>query len=490
MTGAGGRDILISMKNTAAIILAAGKGTRMKSSLPKVLHKVAGVSMLGHTLELLRELRVSKVIVVVEHEEQMIREAFDDKRITFVKQGRTLGTGHAVMRGITKLKGFSGDILILSGDVPLIKKETIKALYKVRGMRGQGKSKGGKVALSFISIIKRSPAGYGRVVRDRYNAVSRIVEHKDCTPLERTINEVNTGHYLVDAKFLFKNIKRLGKNNAQGEYYLPDLVALAVADGLKVKALTHAESTEVMGVNNRVELAMANCLMRLRIVREHMYSGVTVMDPGITYIDATVKVGRDSVIYPAVHLEGSTVIGKNCVIEEGVKIIDSVIGDNSTIKSHTIIESSRAGKGVSIGPLARLRPGNRLGDLVHIGNFVELKNSTIGAGTKAGHLTYLGDAVIGRNVNIGGGTITCNFDGRVIDGKRKHTTRIGDGAFIGSDSQLIAPVKVGKGAYVGAGTTVTRDVPPKALVTSRGDERIRRGWVPKAKPRKRKSKKR
>ena len=466
------------MKKTAAIILAAGKGTRMKSNLPKVLHEVAGKPMIGHTIELLKVLGVSKIIVVIGHEGSMVREAFDDKRITFVEQGRTLGTGHAVMRAVTRLKGFSGDVLILSGDVPLVKKETIRALYKVRGRVGKGSK---KAALAFISTIIRSPAGYGRVVRDRHNAVSRIVEHKDCNPLERTINEVNTGHYLVDAKFLFANIKRVGKKNAQGEYYLPELVRLAVADGLRVKALTHADPAEVMGVNNRVELAMANCLMRLRIVREHMHSGVTMMDPGVTYIDAPVKLGRDTVIYPSVHLEGSTVIGRNCVIEEGVKIIDSVIGNNTTIKSYSIIESSRVGSAVSIGPLARLRPGNRVGDKAHIGNFVELKNSTLGAETKAGHLTYLGDAVIGRKVNIGAGTITCNFDGRVRNGKRKHTTRIGDGAFIGSDSQLVAPVRIGKKAYVGAGTTVTKDVPPGALVTSRGDERVSLGWVKKAK---------
>ena len=463
------------MKKTVAIVLAAGKGTRMKSALPKVLHRVAGRPMLGHTIELLKELRVSKIIVVIGHEGGMVREAFTDKRITFVEQGRTLGTGHAVMRGVAGLKGFKGDVLILSGDVPLVKKETIRALYKVRGRAG------GKAPLAFISTILRGPAGYGRVVRGTGNAVVRIVEHKDCTPLERTINEVNTGHYLVDAAFLLKNINKIKNRNAQGEYYLPDLAALAVAQGFRVKALTHIDSREVMGINNRVELAMANCLMRLRIVRGHMHSGVTMMDPGVTYIDGSVKVGRDTVISPSVHLEGSTVIGRNCVIEEGVKIIDSVIGNNTTIKSHTIIESSRVGNKVSVGPFARLRPGNRVGDEARIGNFVELKNSTVGVGTKAGHLTYLGDAVIGRGVNIGAGTITCNFDGRVRDGKRKHTTRIGDGAFIGSDSQLIAPVRIGKGAYVGAGTTVIRDVPPGALVTSRGDERVGKGWVKKAK---------
>ncbi len=459
------------MKKTAAIVLAAGKGTRMKSDLPKMLHEVAGRPMLYHTVRLLKDLRVAKTIVVIGHGARMVRAAFALERLTFVKQTRTLGTGHAVMQAAAALKGFKGDVLILSGDAPLIKKATIKALYKARGTGSR------KAVVALVTAMLRYPAGYGRVVRDANNAVARIVEHKDCTPLERTIHEVNTGHYLVDAGFLLKNIRRLGNKNAQGEYYLPDLIRMAVDQGFRVKALTHIDAQEVMGVNDRVQLAMANCLMRLRIARELMHTGVTVLDPGVTYIDPEVKAGRDTIIHPSVHLVGSTVIGANCVIEEGVKIIDSVIGKNTTIKSHSIIEASRVGNAVSIGPFARLRPGNRVMDKARIGNFVELKNSVVGAGTKAGHLSYIGDALIGRDVNIGAGTITCNYDGMVRDGKRKHVTRIGDGAFIGSDSQLIAPVRVGKNAYVASGTTVTRDVPAGALVTARAVERVKKGWA-------------
>ncbi|MDP2690521.1 MAG: bifunctional UDP-N-acetylglucosamine diphosphorylase/glucosamine-1-phosphate N-acetyltransferase GlmU, partial [Deltaproteobacteria bacterium] len=318
--------------------------------------------------------------------------------------------------------------------------------------------------------------GYGRILRDKHGAVRGIVEEKDCGPLQKKIDEVNSGIYLVSSRFLSANIKKLGALNAQGEYYLTDLVRMASDLGEKVTAITHLDPDEVMGINNRVELAKAERVMRARIAERLMLSGVTFIDPASTYVDYGVKAGADTVIYPGARLSGDTVIGAGCVIEEGAVIIDSEIGDGSTIRSYTVMESSKAGRNVSIGPFARLRPGNAIGDGTRIGNFVEVKKTVMGRGVKAGHLSYLGDSIIGDNVNIGAGTITCNYDGF-----SKHRTTIEDDAFIGSDSQLVAPVTVGRGAYVGSGTTVTKDVPPGALVVTRVKEKVVEGWVERKK---------
>lgn len=458
------------MKNLAAIILAAGKGTRMKSKVPKVLHRVSGLPMLSYPVRLFKELKAQKVVLVVGHGADDVRNAFSSEKVGFVTQKEQLGTGHAVMCALKELKGFEGDILVLSGDVPLITKETINALLKMH-KEGRGRK---RPVLSLITTLLEDPKGYGRVVRDENGAVARTVEDKDCSPLQKKINEVNAGLYLFSSKFLMDNIRKLNTRNAQGEYYLPDLIELAVRQGERVVALTHFDPNEVMGINNRVELARANHLMNLRIAEELMLGGVTIIDPRTTYIDSGVKVGMDTTIYPGVHLLGSTVIGENCVIEEGVRIQDSRIGDNSTIKSYTVIEEASIGKEAVIGPFARLRPGNVIDDHVRIGNFVEIKKTVIGKGTKANHLTYLGDSIIGEDVNIGAGTITCNYDG-----VKKYQTRIEDGAFIGSDTQLVAPVVVGKGAYVGSGTTVTKDVPPGSLIITRAKERIVEGWAKK-----------
>lgn len=442
----------------------------MKSEVPKVLHEVAGTPMLGHVLGALKELKVKRTVVVVGHGSESVREKFVDSGVEFVEQKVRLGTGHAVMSAMDALKGFKGKVLVLSGDVPLITSATLKGLIRVH-KKGRGEA---EAAISFVSAILHDATGYGRVKRGAGNAITSIVEQKDCTPVERLINEINTGLYLFDSEFLFKNIKKLKSANAQGEYYLPDLIGIAVAEGRPVRALTHIDVLEVMGVNNRVELARATAIMRLRILKELMLSGVTMLDPGATYIDASVRVGKDAVIYPGVHLKGSTVIGPGCVIEEGVRIVDSQIGAGSVVKSSSVVEGSRVGKGACIGPFAHLRPGNSLSDGVRIGNFVELKKCKIDKGSKAGHLSYLGDAVIGKNVNIGAGTITCNYDG-----KNKFVTTIEDNVFVGSDSQLIAPIKVGKNAYVGSGTTVTKDVPAGALVVARVEQKIKKGWVAK-----------
>lgn len=462
------------MKNLSAIILAAGKGTRMKSSVPKVLHRVSGLPMLTYPINVLKELKAGNVVVVVGHGADEVRRAFGTSGAGFVLQKEQLGTGHAVMCAMKGLKGFKGDVLILSGDVPLITAETVKGLMKLHRAGG-----GKKPVLSLVTMLLDDPRGYGRIVRDEHGSVVRIVEEKDCSAPQKGINEVNSGVYLADADFLRDNIKKLGNRNAQGEYYLPDLVELAAGAGRKVKALTHLNPNEVMGINNRVELAKANRLMRLRKAEELMYSGVTVMDPETAYIDSTVRIGADTTIYPGVHITGDTVIGSGCVVEEGSRITDSVVGDSTTIKSHSIIEDSVLGREVVVGPFARLRPGNSISDRVRIGNFVEVKKTSIGKGSKANHLSYIGDSVIGSGVNIGAGTITCNYDGYA-----KHTTVIEDGAFIGSDTQLVAPVTVGKGAYVGSGTTVTRDVPAGSLVITRAVEKVVAGWALKKRKKK------
>ncbi len=455
------------MKDFAAIVLAAGKGTRMKSARAKVLHTVCGRPMLFYPLKVLKELGARDVVVVVGHEAREVKRAFKDHGVRFCLQREQLGTGHAVMCAVKYLRGFTGDVLILSGDVPLITKETVRALFKVHRRRTKPRP-----VLSFISVLLDDPSGYGRVIRDEAGRVSGVVEDRDLMPEQRDIREVNAGIYLVDAVFLRKNLRRLTTSNTQQEYYLPDLVQLAYSQGEKVTALTHVDPDEVMGVNNRIELARANSIMRERILRDLMLGGVTFVDPSASYVDYGVRVGRDTTVYPNVHLEGDTTVGKGCLVEEGVKIKDSLVGDDSVIRSFSIIESSSIGSSVSVGPFARIRPCSRIHDRARIGNFVEVKKSVIGEGSKANHLSYIGDAVVGRDVNIGAGAITCNYDGR-----KKYTTVIEDGAFIGSDSQLVAPVVVGTCAYIGSGSTITKDVPPGSLALSRAGERVIEGWV-------------
>ena len=467
------------MKNQeiASIILAAGLGKRMKSDIPKVLHPVAGKPMLFYPVEVVKSLGIDKVVVIVGHKAEEVINTLQEVRsqesgvrsqkkfqIQFVKQEPQLGTGHAVLCAEDSLKAWKGNILILSGDVPLITRETILGLLDLHAKK--------KALISFISSIVEDPAGYGRVVRGKNNTVLKIVEDKDASQREKRISEINTGIYFIDAAFLFSGIKQIKKENAQGEYYLPDLIGMAVKQKKRVAALTHINAAEVMGINNRIELSEANEEMRERINNKLMLSGITLIAPETAYIHKGVKIGRDTTIYPNVFLEGDTNIGERCIIEEGCKIIDSSIGDGSVIKSHSVIESSQVGQNVSIGPFARLRPECIIEDKARIGNFVEIKKSRLGRGTKANHLSYIGDAIIGKDVNIGAGTITCNYDGI-----KKHQTIIEDGAFIGSDTQLVAPVKVGKNAYIGSGSTITKNVPPGSLALSRAEQRNIEGWV-------------
>jgi len=450
------------MKNLSAIVLAAGKGTRMKSALPKVLHPLCGYPMLHYPLSALQSIKASKTVTVVGHKADEVKEAFAHSKTQFVLQNPQNGTGHAVMTGLKGLKDFKGDILVLSGDVPLIRPETLKSLLKLHRSKINGKES----LVSFITVLLDDPHGYGRVIRDSKGEVSEIVEQKDLKGTEDLVHEINSGIYVFSSAFLNRSLKKLSNNNAQKEYYLTDLIRFAEEDGINARALQLKSPEEIMGINNRVELAKAANIMKERIAESLMLSGVTIHSPSTAYIDSDVTVGQDTVLYPNVYLEGNTKIGKNCLIEEGVKLKNVTIGENCHIKSHSIIEDSKLAKAVIAGPFARIRPGSIIDDNAHIGNFVEIKKSKLGKGSKANHLSYIGDSIIGKNVNIGAGVITCNYDG-----VNKHITRIEDNAFIGSDSQLVAPVKVGRGAYVGSGSTITKDVPSGKLALTRSEQK-------------------
>ncbi len=455
------------MKEVTAIILAAGRGERMCSDLPKVMHRVAGKPMVFYPVAACKELGLPRIVVVIGHRKEVVIEGIKDLGVEFSEQLSPLGTAHAVVSTEEKIKDWNGEILILSGDVPLITKKTIEEFIENHEKDEND--------ITFMTTAVEDATGYGRVVRTPKGDIVKIVEEKDASSEEKAIKEINAGIYCVASSHLFDLVKGVDKS-PEGEYYLTDIIQKGIDEGLKVSAECLGDCLEVMGVNNKVELSRANEILRDRILNKMMLEGVTIVAPKHTYIDFGVKVGNETTIYPSVFIEGNSVVEDNCMIEEGCKIINSHIGKGSNIKSSTVVEDSRVGEGVIVGPFARLRPGTVLGDEVKIGNFVEVKNSRINNFSKASHLSYLGDAVIGERVNIGAGTITCNYDGA-----KKHQTIIEDGAFIGSNTQLVAPVRVGKGAYVGSGTTITRDVPPGALAISRVDQKNIEGWVEKKK---------
>jgi bifunctional UDP-N-acetylglucosamine pyrophosphorylase/glucosamine-1-phosphate N-acetyltransferase len=462
------------MAPLVTIILAAGKGTRMKSDLVKVLHPLLGVPMLSYPVDLsVTKLKAQKTIVVVGCQADRIKERFKGEPIEFVLQEEQLGTGHAVLQAIPLLQGFEGTVLILCGDVPLVRASTLRGFIE--------SFERDEAVLSVLTTFVEDPSGYGRIIRDDKGLLQRIVEEKDATKEERTIREINTGLYCVRAPFLREGLQGIGRENAQGEYYLTDLIEIARGKGFSCSAFRAEDSLEVMGINTRVDLATAHERLRQEKVRELMLSGVTVLDPSTAYIDRGVTVGKDTVLHPNCTLQGKTVIGERCVIESGVKISDSILGDEVTIRPHCVITESRLEDGVVIGPFAHLRPLTEVRSKAKIGNFVEVKKSVIGRGTKANHLTYLGDAVIGEKVNIGAGTITCNYDGF-----KKHQTIIGDRVFVGSNVEIVAPVKVGNDSSIGAGSTITRDVPEGALAISRVKQKTIPGWSEKQKRRREK----
>ena len=445
------------MKDLTTIILAAGQGTRMKSSCAKVLHLVAGKPLLHYPLSAARAIGSQKIVVVVGYQEDDVKSAFPDQDLIFATQTEQLGTGHAVMCAREALTGFTGDILLLCGDVPLIEAETLEHLIAVHREQNN--------AITLLSTAMEDPTGYGRIVRNDEGAVQGIIEEKDASPEEKEIVEINSGVYCFDAQFLLTALDSLSQNNAQNEYYLTDTVAIGVERQQPVEAVLVEDESEIMGVNNRIELAMASAEKRRDILGKLMLEGVTVIDPWATYIDAGVSIGRDTVIYPNTFITGDTRIGERCVIQAGCQIVDSTLGDGVNVKWASVIEESSIKDSASIGPFAHLRPGADIGEEAKVGNFVEVKKSSIGKGSKASHLTYLGDTTLGDGVNVGAGTITCNYDGY-----SKYRTVIEDDVFIGSNTSLVAPVEVGKGAIIGAGSTITKKVPANSLAVERSKQ--------------------
>jgi bifunctional UDP-N-acetylglucosamine pyrophosphorylase/glucosamine-1-phosphate N-acetyltransferase len=449
----------------AFVIMAAGLGTRMRSGTIKVLHTVAGRPLVDYPVRVALALGAARVVVVLGHQkdrvEAHLRTAFEGAPLAYAEQPRPLGTAHAVLCALPALEGFEGDVVVLSGDVPNLPQEALAALIALPG------------AVRVLGMRLNEPAQYGRFVRSSGRLV-RIREFKDCSPEERTLDEVNAGIYAIDAAFLRATLHRLGTDNAQGEYYLTDLVEHAAEAGQTVETLTLEgdAALDLNGVNDRVELAAAEARMQARLRAQWMRSGVTFVAPERTWLHADVALGEDTVVEPDVSLLGSTRVGRDCVLEQGVRLVDAVVGDGAVVHAYSVVERAQIGEACSVGPMARLREGTVLGRGVKIGNFVETKKAVFGDGAKASHLSYLGDAHIGAKANIGAGTITCNYDG-----VNKFETHVGAGAFIGSDSQLVAPVRVGDGAYVGAGTTVTHDVPPGALALTRAPYKVVEGWA-------------
>jgi bifunctional UDP-N-acetylglucosamine pyrophosphorylase/glucosamine-1-phosphate N-acetyltransferase len=454
------------MSNLDVIILAAGQGTRMKSKTMKVLHRAAGRQIIEYVLDLAAEVCDTVPVVVVGHQREDVQKAVGD-RGRFAVQEEQKGTGHAVLMAaeVLEREGSRGRrVLILSGDVPLTRPATLKQLVDQHEAE--------KNALTLLTMKLDDPAMYGRVVRGADGMVDRIVEMKDASPEERAIDEVNAGVYVFDTDHLFENLRGISSNNAQGEYYLTDLVAILRNRGERVGAVIASDPTEALGVNSRADLALVEGEIQRRVVQKLMSDGVTFRNPNTVVIDSTVSIGNDSVVYPFVTIEGTTKIGSGCVIEPGVHLINVTVGENVHLKTGTVAEDAIIEDDAAVGPYAHLRAGTQLGRHVKVGNFVETKKARFGAGAKASHLSYIGDAEIGADVNIGAGTITCNYDG-----VNKHKTVIEDEVFIGSDTQLVAPVRVGRGAYVGAGSTITKDVPADALALSRVPQRIIDGWA-------------
>ncbi len=452
----------VAMNNRFAVILAAGQGTRMKSRLYKVLHSVCGKPMVQHVVDQISQVGVDETVVVVGHGAEKVQEQLGEG-VTYVLQAEQLGTGHAVMQAESLLKDKEGVTLVLCGDTPLITKETMESLLQFHEEQ--------KARATILTAKTDDPTGYGRIVRDDQGIVQRIVEHKDATAEERRITEINTGTYCFDNKALFEALKHVGNKNVQGEYYLPDVIEILQSKHELIAAYQTPNFDETLGVNDRVALASAEVIMKKRINESHMRNGVTIVDPENTYISADIVIGMDTVIKPGTILAGKTTIGENCIIGPSTEITDSVIGNNTTIKQ-SVVSSSSVGNDVAVGPFAHIRPESNIGDEAKIGNFVEVKKSSFGKGSKASHLSYIGDAEIGNDVNLGCGSITVNYDG-----KNKYLTKVEDGAFVGCNSNLVAPVTVGKNSYVAAGSTITEDVPENSLAIARERQTVKKDYV-------------
>lgn len=444
----------------SVVVLAAGKGTRMRSALPKVLHPIAHKPMVQHVIDTAQQLQPSAVHVIYGHGGDVLQQSLKGQAVNFVEQAEQLGTGHAVQQVIPHL-GSNEKVLILYGDVPLTRLSTLKKLLAAAE----------STDLALLTVTLPDPTGYGRIVRDQHGAVNSIVEQKDAKPAELVIGEVNTGMMVVHSASLKRWLAQLQNNNVQGEYYLTDIVAMAAAEGVKIATSQPAEVSEVEGANNRIQLAALERAYQLRQAEQLMINGATLMDPARVDVRGQVSVGSDVVIDANVIFEGNVELADGVVIESNCVLRDCKIGATSRVKSHSVIEGAELAAGCSVGPFARLRPGSVLEQGATIGNFVEIKNTRMGPGAKASHLSYLGDAEVGAEANIGAGTITCNYDGA-----NKHLTQIGAGAFIGSNSSLVAPVSIGDNATIGAGSTITKTVAAGELAVARGKQISIPGW--------------
>jgi bifunctional UDP-N-acetylglucosamine pyrophosphorylase / glucosamine-1-phosphate N-acetyltransferase len=448
------------MDNLRVLILAAGKSTRMKSKYAKVLHKAGGRTLIEHVVTSARAVSPD-VFVVVGHSADQVRAAVSG--VTFVDQREQLGTGHAVLASQESFSSYSGDLLVMPGDVPLATPETLEGFIKFHY--------GGGFQASVLTADIENPFGYGRMVRRNDYEVA-IVEHRDASPEILRIHEINSGIYVFNGPELFESLSRLRNDNAQREYYLTDVIQILVGQRRKVGVFKVASPEEILGINTRQELAAVDRIMRRKKCESLMAEGVTIIDPASTYIDAEVRIAPDTILYPSVQIYGQSTIGEDVTVHSFSRISNSKIAARCTVLEGCVIVDSAVGEDVAIGPYAHVRMGTTLADKVKVGNFVEIKKSALGSGTKSMHLAYLGDATIGKNVNVGAGVITCNYDG-----VNKHPTIVEDGAFVGTDSQLIAPVRIGKGAYVAAGSSITEDVPAESLAIARGRQTIKEGWV-------------
>ena len=460
------------MGDIHVVVLAAGKGTRMKSAVPKVLHQIAGLTIIERVLRTAAALSPASITMVVGHGGDDVKAALaarsgQNPPLQFVVQEQQLGTGHALRQTAPLLREAAGTLILLSGDVPLLTPATLQSLIETHTTAA--------AAATMVTAQMPRAFGYGRIVRTG-GRITRIVEEKDANSLQRAITEINSGIYALDPSPLFDALDSIGTANRQGEYYLPDLVAIYRQQKRTVTTWTVERTEEIRGINSRTELAEVSAMVRQQKNEELMAAGVTLVDPATTYVDADVIVGPDTVLHPFVILEGSTRIGAACEIHSGTRILNCIVGDRVTIRNHTVMADATVGADAVLGPFAHVRPGTTIGDEAHVGNFVELKKATLGRGTKANHLSYLGDTTIGARTNIGAGTITCNYDGEA-----KHQTVIGDRVFVGSNSTLVAPVTLEDGAYIAAGSTITTKVPAASLGIGRARQENIDGWVDRKK---------
>ena len=453
-------------KQRHAVVLAAGKSTRFKSETPKLLHKLCGKLLVCHLLDRLTALDVGRIVVVLGHGSESVREALSDYPVDFALQEQQLGTGHATMCAAPALKGLEGSVLVLYGDTPLISRDTLHRLYETREKEDADEV--------ILTVETSEPEGYGRIVRDGEGKPARIVEEKDTSPEEKLIREINAGFVCFRISTLLEHLPLLSNRNAAGEYYLTDILELLRERGKKVVTVPAVSVLETVGINSREELSRVESVLRAEIAAKWMSEGVTILNPATVYIDPEVTIGADTIIYPGVFIEGKSQIGPRCTIRSGCHLLDAILEGDVVVDQCSVIRRSSVGSGTTVGPFAHLREHSSVGGNARIGNFVEVKKSEIGDGSKAAHLAYLGDATLGKDVNIGAGAITCNYDG-----VNKNKTVIEDGVFVGSDSQLVAPVTVHRGAYVAAGSTITEDVPPESLAIARGRQVNKEGWVAK-----------